>query len=214
MGDEVEREVEGRDGEDGADGKALHEAPAIFVAFGEIERDGFAAEAYGFFGSGFEGEDGAIDFRAGETQGLAGFGDDELGESVLLIEESSGDVFEDLAAFPAWQGAGAAQAGDCMIDGLACIGAGGYGYAADESAVPRRADFERLTVDPFFAAKKKAGLRAGTHFHGRRTPEVCIERWYKDGARPPVEARPPKRLGFGLPAALGSFSVGTARTYR
>ena len=167
VGNEIERKVEGRDGEDGADGKALHEAPAIFVAFGEVERDGFAAEAYGFFGSGFEGEDGAVDFSAGQAHGLAGFGDDELGEALLLLDERGGDVFEDLAALPAGQGAGAAQAGDCMIDGLARIGACGHGDAADEALIPRANGLQALlAVDPFFAAQQKAGLRSRAHLHG------------------------------------------------
>ena len=168
VGYEVEREVERRDGEDGADGETLDESPAIFVAFGEVERDGFAAEADGFFGGGLEGEDGAVDFSAGEADGFAGFGNDELGEALLLLDERGGDVFEDLAAFPAGKGAGAAEAGDGMIDGLAGVGAGGDGDAADEALVPRRADFERFAVVPFFAAEKKAGLRARAHFHGRR----------------------------------------------
>ena len=40
VGDEHEREVERGDGQDGADGEALHKAPAAFVALGEIEGDG------------------------------------------------------------------------------------------------------------------------------------------------------------------------------
>ena len=165
--DQVEREVERRDGQDGADGKALDQSPAAFVAFGQVEGDGFAAQAHGFFGGGLEGEHGAIDFSAGQAQGLAGFGDDELSEALLLLDEGGGDVFEDFAAFPTRKGAGAAQAGDGVIDGLARIGAGGDGDAAHEALVPRRADFERLAVDPFLAAEQKSRLRARGAFSWR-----------------------------------------------
>ena len=166
VGDEVQRKIEGRDGEDWSDGKALDDAPAIFVAFGEVERDGFAAEADGFFSCGFEGEDGAIDFGAGEAKGFAGFGHDELGKAVLLFEERGGDVFEDFATLPARQGAGAAEAGDSVVDGLACVGAGGDGDSSDETLVPWRADFNGITVNPFLAAQQKSRLRSRTHFHG------------------------------------------------
>lgn len=114
--------------------------------------------------------DGSVDFSAGETQGLAGFGDDELGEAVLLIEESSGDVFEDLTAFPAWEGAGAAQAGDCMIDGLASIGACGYGYAADEPAVPRERTSNASPSIHSLPQRRKPVCEPGRIFMGR-TPE-------------------------------------------
>jgi hypothetical protein len=67
MSDEVQGKIEGSDGKDWADGKTLHNAPAIFVALGKVERNGFAAEANGFFGSGLECEDGAIDLGAGEA---------------------------------------------------------------------------------------------------------------------------------------------------
>ena len=164
--DEIERKVEGRDGEDGADGKALDQSPAAFVAFGQVERNGFAAEACGFFRGGLEGEHGAIDFGTGEAHGLAGFGDDELREALLLFDERGGDVFEDFAALPARQGAGAAQAGDGVVHGLAGVGAGGDGDAADEALVPWRADFERIAVDPFLAAQQKSRLRSRPHFHG------------------------------------------------
>ena len=70
-----------------------------------------AAEAGGFFGGGLEGEHGAIDLGAGEAEGLAGFGDDELGEALLLLDEGGGDVFKDFATLPARECAGAAQAG-------------------------------------------------------------------------------------------------------
>ena len=36
VGDQVEGEVEGGDGQDGADGEALDETPAAFVALGEV----------------------------------------------------------------------------------------------------------------------------------------------------------------------------------
>jgi hypothetical protein len=166
VGDEVQGKIKGSDGEDRADGKALHNAPAIFVALGEIEWNGFAAETDGFFGSGFECQNRSIDLGAGEAKRLAGLRDDELGEAFVLLDERGGDVFEDLAALPAWKGAGAAQAGDGVIDGLARVGAGGDGDAADEPLVPRRADFEGFAFDPFLAAQQKSRLRARTHFHG------------------------------------------------
>ena len=167
VGDQIERKIEGSDGQDRTDGKALHESPAAFVAFGQVERQALAAEAGGFFGGGFEGEHGAIDFSAGQANGLAGFGDDELGEALLLLDERGGDVFEDFAALPAGQGAGAAQAGDGVVDGLAGVGAGGDGYAADQALIPGRADFKRFAVDPFLAAEQKSGLRSRAHLHGR-----------------------------------------------
>ena len=43
------------------------------------------------------------------AEGLAGFGDDELGEAFFLFDEGGGDVFEDFLALPAREGAGAAH---------------------------------------------------------------------------------------------------------
>jgi hypothetical protein len=166
MGDEVQRKIEGRDGEDGADGKALHDAPPIFVALGEVEWNRFATEANGFFGSGFEGEDGAIDLGTGKAERFAGLSDDELGEAFMLVDERGSDVFENFATLPARKGTGAAQAGDGVIDGLPCVGTGGNGDTTDEPLVPWRADFEGFAFNPFLTAQQKSGLRARTHFHG------------------------------------------------
>ena len=71
-----------RDGQDGADGKALHQSPAAFVAFREIQRNGLAAQARNLFGSGLEGEHGAIDLSARQANRLARFGHDQLARSV------------------------------------------------------------------------------------------------------------------------------------
>jgi hypothetical protein len=119
VGDEVEWEIEWSDGEDGSDGKTLDESPTAFVAFSEVERKAFAAEARGLFGGGFESEHGAIDFSAGEAEGLAGFSDDELSEAFFLFDEGGGYVFENFTALPTRQGAGAAETGDGVADGLA-----------------------------------------------------------------------------------------------
>ena len=85
-----------------------------------------AAKPGGFFGSGLEGEHGAVDFSPRQPDRLAGFGNDELRKAILLLDESGCDVFEDLAALPARQRAGAAHAGDGMVHGLARIGACGH----------------------------------------------------------------------------------------
>jgi hypothetical protein len=57
-----------------------------------------------------------------------------------------------------------------VIDGLACVGAGGSGDNADETLIPGRANFKGLSVDPFLAAKQKAGLCAWAHLHGVALP--------------------------------------------
>ncbi len=124
---EVQRKVEWRNSQHRTDGEALHNAPAALVAFGQVQRDAIAAEPRSLFGSGFEGEHGAIDLSSREADRLARFGDDELGEALLLLDEGSGHVFEDFAALPARQGAGAAQAGHGVVHGLTGVGAGGYG---------------------------------------------------------------------------------------
>ncbi len=81
--------------------------------------------------------------------------------------------------FQRGQGAGAAQAGDGVVDGLAGVGAGGDGDAADQALVPRRADFKRFAVDPFLAAQQKSCLRSRPHFHGAYAPDVPVD----DGTR-------------------------------
>ena len=86
----------------------------------------------------------------------------------MLVDERGGNVFEDFAALPAWKGAGAAQAGDSVIDGLARVGAGGNRDAANEALVPWRANFEGFAFNPFLAAQQKASLRARSHLHGAR----------------------------------------------
>jgi hypothetical protein len=166
VGDEVEREVEGGYGEDGSDGETLYEAPTAFVTFGEIEREAFTAKTRRFFRGGFEGEHGTVDFSAGEAEGLAGFGNDEIGESFLLFDEGRGYVFEDFATLPSREGAGAAKARRRVAYGLASVCAGGDGDVANEALIPWRADFEGFTVAPLLAAKEKACLRTWAHLHG------------------------------------------------
>jgi len=64
-------------------------------------------------------ENGAIDFSAGQAERLAGLSHDELGEALLLLNEGTGNVFQDFPALPARQGAGTAEAGYGVIDGPA-----------------------------------------------------------------------------------------------
>jgi hypothetical protein len=105
-----------------------------------------------------------------------------------LFDEGGGDVFEDFAALPAGQGAGAAQAGDGVVDGLAGIGAGGDGDAADEALIPGRADFKRISVDPFLAAQQKARLRRLGASSWRGAPvKLLMRRWR---LRPAAQWRP------------------------
>ena len=119
---QVQRKIERRNRQHRTHRKALHQPPAIFIALGQIERNGFAAKARGFFRRGLEGEHGAIHLGARQAQRLARLGHDELREALLLLDQRGRNVFENLAALPARQRARAAQAGDRVIHGLARIG--------------------------------------------------------------------------------------------
>jgi hypothetical protein len=61
-----------------------------------------------------------------------------------------------------------------MVDGLAGVGAGGDGDAADEALIPWGTDFKGFAVDPFLTAEEKAGLFAGAHLHIAAPEIACL----------------------------------------
>ena len=95
--------------------KSLHQSPAAFVAFGQIQRNALAAQPHGLFGSGLEGQHGAIHLCARHAHRLARFGHDQLREPLFLLNERGGHVLQNLAPLPARQSARAAQARHGMI---------------------------------------------------------------------------------------------------
>src|ERR1019366_1389393 len=101
VGDQVQRKIEGSDGEDRTDGKASDEAPSTSGSFEGIEREIFAGDAGALFGSDLEGVDGASDFQARGLDGLAGFEGDGAGEVFTSSCDAGGNSAEDLFALVA-----------------------------------------------------------------------------------------------------------------
>ncbi len=179
---QVQRKIERSNGENRPDRKALHQPPAALIPFSQVERNGFPAQPRSLFGSGLEGKHGAVHFRARKAHGLAGLGHNELRKALLLLDEGRGHVFQNFAALPARQRASAAQAGDGVMHGLPRVGARRHRHAAHQALVPRGANLDGVTLQPFLAAQQKSGLRAGAHLHRVSLLSQWLRfSWYKAG---------------------------------
>ena len=132
---QVQREVEWRDAENGADGKAADQTGAVIVARGPVEGQQLAADALGFFSGNAEGLDGALDFGARRGERLAGFKRDAAGEIECVMFDSVGDVLEHAGAAPCREGF---RFGKCMFGGaerFVGIAAGGLADGGDDVVI-------------------------------------------------------------------------------
>ena len=120
---QVQREIERCNRQHRTNRKTLHQPPAILVALSQIERNRLAAKPRRFFGRRLERQHRAVHLGTREPDRLARLRNDELGEAILLLDQSPGDIFEDLASLPARQRTRATHAGHRMVHGFARIGA-------------------------------------------------------------------------------------------
>ena len=140
MRDEVEWEVERRDGEHHADRKAANDGPVPFRALLPIEREDFSRHTDALFSGDAEGEDGAIDFGASGGDGLTCLRDHDAREVFALCGDGLRDAGKDLLAFVSGEFAGDLEGCGGAIECGVYLCVGVLVHAADDSSVIRRAD--------------------------------------------------------------------------
>jgi hypothetical protein len=95
VGDEVQREVEGRDAVDDADREAPSETDVPAAGRERVDVEHLAAGVARGLGGGGERDDGAGDLGLGERHGLARLGDDRVDELVAPALDARGGLGED-----------------------------------------------------------------------------------------------------------------------
>ncbi len=175
MRHQQQREVEWRDGQHRPYGKPLHDAPAPFVALGHIQWNRFAAQPDRFLSRRLEGKNGPLDFDPRRTHRLACLRHDELGKTLLLLDEGSGNVLKDFFALPPRQRACTPYRRYGVGDRLARVLSRRKSDSTHQSLVPRRTNFHRLAIRPFLATQQEPRLAPRPHLH-RAIPRFILSR--------------------------------------
>src|ERR1700674_573983 len=90
MGDQVQREIEGRDSSDRTKRESAHEAPASGSKFLPVERNEFAIDPGTLLGCDSESKDGTLDLSARRLDRLTRFLSHGAGQLFFTIKDALG----------------------------------------------------------------------------------------------------------------------------
>lgn len=143
VGHEVQREVERRDGEDGAARKATEDGGAAHAAGRGVEPEGLAGGAAALVGREREGVDGAAHLAARELDGLAAFIADQRGELLGVPDQQGRHAAEDLGAAVGRHGTRGRKGARGRGRGCLHLDGAGLGHLGERPGIPGREDLER-----------------------------------------------------------------------
>ena len=105
MRDQVQRKIKRRNPRNGAEWKALHDAPASRGKLLPVEGKILAVNARGLFRGNVEGKCGAVHFGARQFDGLAGFLRQGTGEFFATLDDRLSNAPQNALAFEGRQAA-------------------------------------------------------------------------------------------------------------
>src|ERR1700674_3661580 len=146
VGDQVQREIKGRDAGDGAEGKTFDDTPTPGSRLLPIQRQIFAVAANRLFGGDIENKDSAVNFGASALDWLACFQRNRAGKFFFAIVNAGRNLAQNSLAFEGGQSPRGSEGLDGGGNGGVCVFAASLIHVRDERAVVRRANIDDVPL--------------------------------------------------------------------
>src|ERR1700722_4512219 len=162
MRDQVQREIEGRDPGNRAEGKAFYNSPAPSRELLPVERKILAVNAGGFFGGNIEDEYCAVHFDTRQLDRLTGFLRQSAREFVTTFDNLLGYAAQHTLAFECGQTAGGTECLHRGGDRGFRVFAARLSHSTDYAAIEGIADLDDVPIfEPTAIDKETVGCDWG-----------------------------------------------------